>query len=155
VDSKTTFDPGIPLYFADSQGIAIQGTDPVAYFRQGEPTPGRSEFEVRWGGVIWQFSSEENKDLFEKNPEAYAPQYGGYCAWAVAQGYTAPIDPNAWKIVDDRLYLNFNTRIQQRWERNIPGFIEQANENWPGVLTEPQSSDRFRDYQPLTALSKT
>jgi len=116
--------------------VAIKGTDPVAYFTEGQPLPGRAEFEYEWQRATWRFASAENRDLFANNPEQYAPEYGGYCAWAVSQGYTAPIDPNAWKIVDGKLYLNFNRRIQQRWEKDIPGHIAQANQNWPQVLEE-------------------
>lgn len=126
--------PGPPLYWTDEQGVAIQGSDPVAYFTQGAPTPGFPEFYLEWGGVTWWFSSLDHRTLFEANPEAYAPQYGGYCAWAVSQGYLAPIDPAVWSIVDDRLYLNFDSGIQRRWERDIPGFIRQADANWPQVL---------------------
>ena len=115
-------------------GIAIKGTDPVAYFRQGTPVRGSTQFTYQWGGATWRFSSAENRDLFIANPEQYAPQYGGYCAWAVSQGYTAAIDPNAWKIVDGKLYLNFNRRVQRQWERDIPGNIARADRNWPGVL---------------------
>ena len=115
-------------------GIAIKGTDPVAYFRQGQPVTGSTQFTYQWGGATWRFSSAENRDLFAANPERYAPQYGGFCAWAVSQGYTAPIDPTAWKIVDGKLYLNFNQRVQNRWSRDIPGNIAKADRNWPGVL---------------------
>ncbi|MGF1538642.1 MAG: YHS domain-containing (seleno)protein [Elainellaceae cyanobacterium] len=117
-------------------GIAIKGADPVAYFTQGQYVSGSSAHEYVWQGTTWQFSSAENRDLFAANPEQYAPEYGGYCAWAVSQGYTAPIDPTAWSIVDGKLYLNFNSEVQARWERDIPGFISQANQNWPGVLAQ-------------------
>ena len=123
-------------YFTDGAGLAIRGTDPVAYFTEGGPVAGSSEFTYTWNNATWQFASAENRDLFVANPEQYAPQYGGYCAWAVSQGYTAAIDPNAWKIVDGKLYLNFNKGVQRRWERDIPGNITRANANWPGVLTE-------------------
>jgi YHS domain-containing protein len=123
-------------YFADDEGLAIKGTDPVAYFTAGEPVAGSAEFTHTWGGATWQFASAENRDQFAADPEKFAPQYGGFCAWAVSQGYTAPIDPEAWKIVDDKLYLNYDKRIQSRWEKDIPGNIEKANTNWPGVLTE-------------------
>ena len=123
-------------YFTDGAGLAIRGTDPVAYFTQGGPVAGSSEFTYTWNNATWQFASAENRDLFAANPEQYAPQYGGYCAWAVSQGYTAAIDPNAWKIVDGKLYLNFNRGVQRRWERDIPGNIARANANWPEVLTE-------------------
>ena len=122
-------------YFVDDRGIAIRGTDPVAYFNQGGPIRGNSELAYRWNGATWHFSSAENRDLFVANPERYAPQYGGFCAWAVSQGYTAPIDPGAWKIVDGKLYLNFNQQIQRRWERDIPGNIGKANTNWPKLST--------------------
>jgi len=121
-------------FFYQENGIAIGGTDPVAYFRQGQAVAGSPQITHRWGNATWQFSSAENRDLFANNPERYAPQYGGYCAWAVSQGYTARTDPNAWKIVDDKLYLNYNRRIQGRWEGDITGHIDRANENWPKVL---------------------
>ncbi|EKU98972.1 hypothetical protein Lepto7375DRAFT_8309 [Leptolyngbya sp. PCC 7375] len=123
-------------YFADNSGLAIRGTDPVAYFTQGGPVAGSSEFTYTWNNATWQFVSAENRDLFAANPAQYAPQYGGYCAWAVSQGYTASIDPNAWKIVDGKLYLNYSRGVQRRWEQDIPGHISRANANWPGVLEE-------------------
>lgn len=121
-------------YFTDNNGVAIRGTDPVAYFTEGQPVQGSAEFEYEWQGATWRFSSAEHRDLFAAAPEEYAPQYGGFCAWAVSQGYTAPVDPNAWKIVDGKLYLNVNRGVQQRWERDIPGHIARADANWPGVL---------------------
>ena len=120
--------------FVDDKGQAILGTDPVAYFTQNSPVAGKSEFTYDWSGATWLFATQENRDLFAANPEKYAPQYGGFCAWAVSQGSTAPIDPQAWKIVDGKLYLNFNKGIQSRWEQDIPGNIAKANSNWPGVL---------------------
>ena len=122
-------------YFADSNGLAIRGTDPVAYFTQGKPVQGVAEFEYVWNHVTWRFASAENRDRFAANPEQYAPQYGGFCAWAVSQGYTASIDPQAWRIVDDKLYLNYNKGVQRRWERDIPGNIAKADANWPEVLS--------------------
>lgn len=121
-------------YFTDRGGVAIRGTDPVAYFLEDKPVQGRAEFAYEWQGATWRFSTAEHRDLFAAAPEQYAPQYGGFCAWAVSQGYTAPIDPNAWKIVDGKLYLNFNRSVQRRWEQDIPGHIAQADTNWPGVL---------------------
>ncbi len=123
-------------YFSDENNVAIRGTDPVAYFTQGAPVAGSAEFTYTWNNANWQFASAENRVLFAANPDAYAPQYGGFCAWAVSQGYTAPIDPNAWKIVDGKLYLNYSQGVQRRWERDIPGNITKANANWPGVLSE-------------------
>ncbi|MEM6254771.1 MAG: YHS domain-containing (seleno)protein [Cyanobacteria bacterium P01_D01_bin.156] len=122
-------------YFVDGNNLAIRGTDPVAYFTEGRPVTGSAEFTYTWNNATWQFASAENRDSFTANPEAYAPQYGGFCAWAVSQGYTASIDPNAWKIVDGKLYLNYSNSVQRNWERDIPGHISKADANWPGVLT--------------------
>lgn len=124
-----------PEVFAED-GVAIRGYDPVAYFTEGEPQQGSREFAYEWRGATWHFSSANNRDLFENDPEQYAPQYGGYCAWAVKEGTTAPIDPQAWKIVDGKLYLNLNPKIQRRWQEDIPGNIAEADNNWPGVLNQ-------------------
>ncbi|ASC69795.1 hypothetical protein XM38_007240 [Halomicronema hongdechloris C2206] len=124
-----------PAVFADD-GIAIAGADPVAYFTQGRYVPGQAAFSYDWGGATWQFSTAEHRDLFIANPAQYAPQYGGFCAWALSQGYTAGIDPNAWKIVDGKLYLNYDQRIQRRWSQDVPGNIAKADQNWPGVLAQ-------------------
>ncbi|MEO0820252.1 MAG: YHS domain-containing (seleno)protein [Pseudomonadota bacterium] len=115
-------------------GTAIDGTDPVAYFTESRPVEGSSDYTHDWNGATWRFSSAENRDLFAANPEKYAPQYGGYCAWAVSQGYTASTDPDAWAIVDGKLYLNYNQSVQTRWEKDVPGHIASANGNWPRVL---------------------
>jgi hypothetical protein len=85
-------------------------------------------------GAKWFFATAANRDLFESDPEKYAPQYGGYCAYAVAMGKTADIDPNAWKIVDGKLYLNYNQEIQVKWLEDVPGYIQKADMNWPGVV---------------------
>jgi len=122
-------------YFSDD-GIAIRGADPVAYFTDGQVVIGTSEFEYEWNGTTWQFASAEHQDLFAESPEDYAPQYGGYCAWAVSQGNTAPIDPEAWRIVDGKLYLNYDLRIQERWAEDIEGNIAKADGNWPEVLDQ-------------------
>ena len=122
--------------FYNEGGIAIDGSDAVAYFTLGEPTAGSGDITYDWAGVTWQFVSEDNRAAFAADPEAYAPQYGGYCAWAMAQdgGYIATTVPEAWAIVDNKLYLNFSRRIQRRWERDIPGNIAAADANWPNVL---------------------
>jgi len=134
--NKTSTDESIELRFYTENGVAIRGTDPVAYFRQSQPVPGNSEYTYEWMNATWQFASAENRDLFAKNPEKYAPQYGGFCAWAVSRGYTASTQPDAWKIVDGKLYLNFNRQVQRSWEKDISGNIAKANSNWPGVLNE-------------------
>jgi len=123
------------IYVKD--GVAIGGADPVAYFDSGlaagDFVEGSADYTHDWQGVTWQFASAENRDTFAADPETYAPQYGGYCAWAAAQNAIAAISPSAWKIVDGKLYLNANKKIQTRWEKDIPGFIAQANENWPAL----------------------
>ena len=114
---------------------AIKGHDPVAYFTQGGPAKGKGAHQHEWMGATWYFANAENMELFAADPEKYAPQYGGYCAYAVSQGYTAKIDPDAWRIVDDKLYLNFSLKVQKIWEKDIPGYIVKADANWPKVLS--------------------
>ena len=115
-------------------GVAIKGYDPVAYFTAGKPAKGNSDFAFDWNGAEWRFASAANRDLFKADPVKYAPQYGGYCAWAVSRGYTANIDPEAWKIVNGRLYLNYSAKVQAQWVEDIPGNIAKAEENWPKIL---------------------
>lgn len=122
-------------WFAEN-GVAIRGTDPVAYVREGRPVRGRTEFIHAWQGATWHFATAANRDAFAADPARYAPAYGGFCAWAVAEGYTAPIDPAAWKIVEGRLYLNYSRSIQRRWERDIAGNITRADANWPRLATQ-------------------
>ena len=123
-----------PIYTGFLSSLALSGHDPVAYFSAGRPVEGSSEFELEYKGATWRFASQENLERFRADPAAFAPQYGGYCAWAVSQGYTAKGDPQYWRIVDNRLYLNYDASIQERWAKDIPGFIRQATANWPKVL---------------------
>ena len=116
-------------------GIAIEGTDPVAYFTQSMALRGLRKFSYKWKGATWRFGSAANRKAFKVNPMRYAPQYGGYCAWAVAQGYTEKIDREAWKIVDYKLYLNYSKSVRRQWEADIPGNIVKADHNWPGIRT--------------------
>lgn len=115
-------------------GVAIKGYDPVSYFTDSKPVKGDSDYSYEWNGAEWRFSSAAHRDLFKADPVKYAPQYGGYCAWAVSRGYTAGIDPDAWKIVNGRLYLNYSLKVQQQWSEDIPGNIAKAEENWPKIL---------------------
>lgn len=117
-------------------GTAIEGYDPVAYFEEGKPVEGDSDHSYEWMDATWYFASAENRDLFAADPEKYAPQYGGYCAWAVSQGYTAKIDPAAWAVVDDKLYLNYSLDVQKQWQDDVPGNITKADANWPGIRAE-------------------
>jgi YHS domain-containing protein len=116
-------------------GVAIKGYDPVAYFMESKPVKGDSDFTVDWNGAEWRFASAAHRDLFKMEPEKYAPQFGGYCAWAVSRGYTAGIDPDAWKIVEGKLYLNYSLKVQAQWLEDVSGNITKARENWPKVLS--------------------
>ena len=115
-------------------GIAIDGSDAVAYFDGNGPVAGDPAITFDYMGATWRFSTEANRDAFAADPEAYAPQYGGYCAYAVSQGYTASTVPEAWSIVDGKLYLNFSTGVRRRWLQDVPGHIAAADANWPAVL---------------------
>jgi len=116
------------------KNIAIKGADTVAYFTEGKLVRGSAEFTHQWKGATWQFASAKNKNLFVANPEKYAPQYGGYCAYAVSRGYTASIVPEAWTIFDNKLYLNYSKSVQAQGERDIPGNINKGDANWPAAL---------------------
>ena len=98
---------------ANSQGVAIKGFDTVAYFTQSRPVKGDAKFSFRWMDATWLFSSSENRDAFAKEPERYAPQFGGYCAWAVSNNHTADFDPEAWRVIDGKLYLNYSKDVQK------------------------------------------
>lgn len=127
-----------PINTLDSpSGAAIKGYDPVAYFVAGRPLPGRPEFSLDHGGARWQFSSAENKRLFEMDPARYLPAYGGYCAFGVAQGYLVKIEPDAWAIRDGRLYLNYDRAVQRQWEADPAAYIKTADTKWPGLNKQP------------------
>ena len=117
----------------DSAGVAVKGYDVVAYFKENKPVKGNKEFQYEWMGAGWQFSSAANRDLFAANPGKYAPQYGGYCAFGVSEGHKAPVDPNVWKVVDGKLYLNYDESLVKEWRKDIPGRIAKADKNWMKV----------------------
>jgi len=117
----------------DGSNVAIKGYDPVAYFTQSKPVKGSSAFTFQWLNATWWFASAEDRDEFSRSPEKYAPQYGGYCAYGVSQSHTAPIDPEAWTIVEGKLYLNYSQGVKKTWSEAIPKHIEEANRNWPGL----------------------
>jgi len=122
------------VYTGFLSSLAVNGYDPVAYFTDGRPVEGSPEFESRYKDATWRFASAANKAAFEAEPAKYAPQYGGYCAWAVSQGYTAKGDPANWRIVGGKLYLNYNAEVQQTWQKDIPGNVRKADGNWPKVI---------------------
>jgi YHS domain-containing protein len=124
-----------PIYTPILSRVAVSGYDPVAYFTDGRPVRGSQQFSTTHAGYEYRFASAEHLAAFRANPARYLPQYGGYCAWAVSQGYTASADPTNWRIVDGKLYLNYNDEIQRRWEQNTPSHIRDANANWPAVLS--------------------
>jgi len=124
---------GKAAVFSTDEG-AIRGYDPVAYFTVGAATPGSDQFSASWQGATYRFASADNLARFEDDPAAYAPQYGGYCAYAVSQGAIASTVPQAWTIVDGKLYLNYSLSVKQRWSKDIPGNIKAADSNWPTVL---------------------
>jgi YHS domain-containing protein len=123
-----------PIYTGRFSDLALGGYDPVAYFTLGRPTEGSRRFASSWNGATWRFVSAEHKALFDADPTRYAPQYGGYCAYAVSEGYTASADPTAWRIVDGKLYVNYSHDVQKQWEQDIPGRITRADGHWPAVL---------------------
>nr|WP_228481449.1 YHS domain-containing (seleno)protein [Vibrio fluminensis] len=124
-----------PVY-SDFFGKAIKGYDPVAYFSDAKPVKGSSDHRYDWNGATWYFSSNANLNMFIQDPQKFAPQYGGYCAWAVSEGYTASIDPEAWYIHDDKLYLNYSQSVQRTWQKDVTGNINKADANWPKLLVQ-------------------
>ena len=115
--------------------LAVRGYDVVAYFDEAKAVEGSADHTVTWNGATWRFASAASKAKFVAAPETYAPQFGGYCAWAVSRNYTADADPEAWKIVDGKLYLNYNAKVQRDWQTDIPGNIEKANGHWPKLVS--------------------
>ncbi len=130
--ARTAFASTAPV-FSDN-GPAIRGADPVAYFTQGTHVIGTSANAAEWNGATWHFASTANRDAFAADPERYAPQYGGYCAFAMSRGYIAPTLPEAWTIYEDKLYLNFNLDVRAMWQTDIPGNIAAADQHWPEIL---------------------
>ncbi|MCB9963109.1 MAG: twin-arginine translocation pathway signal protein [Hyphomonas sp.] len=119
-----------PIYTGSFSDTALQGYDPVAYFEQGEAVKGSDDFTTEYMGATFKFASAADRDAFIADPAAYAPQYGGYCAWAMADGRYAKGDARYWRIVDGKLYLNYNAGIQKKWEKDVPGFISKADTHW-------------------------
>ena len=124
------------LFGYKESGIAIRGFDTVAYFTESKPIKGKDEFTAEWMDATWKFSSAKHRDLFQADPEKYAPQYGGWCAYGVAQDYLVKIEGDQWKIVDEKLYLNYDKKVQRTWLKDIPGFIVTANSKINTLLAE-------------------
>ncbi len=117
--------------FFEKDNVAIRGYDPVAYFQAGKPVKGTPDYKFEHKGSMFHFSSQANRDVFAANPTRYAPQYNGFCAFGMASGYKAAIDPNAFTVVNDKLYLNYNKDIQKQWSADVPGNVKKADGEWP------------------------
>lgn len=134
IDAQPAAAQKAPVYA--TKGLAVSGYDPVAYFTDAKPVQGNPAISHDHEGAKYLFASEANRDAFKKEPAKFAPQYGGYCAWAVSQGYTAHGDPNAWTVANGKLYLNYNQSVKKGWEKDIPGHVTKADANWPTVLAK-------------------
>ena len=122
---------GVDPVDKDAKGYAVRGFDTVAYFVAQNAVQGDAKYEYTWNGAKWLFSSLENLEKFKSAPDAYAPQFGGYCSYAVSHGHTADGDPNAWKVVNGKLYLNYSPEVKQMWEKDQEKFIKDGEKNWP------------------------
>jgi YHS domain-containing protein len=122
-----------PIYTSWRNNVAVGGYDAVSFF-VGTPQEGKSEFSTIYKGAEWHFQTEANRDLFLANPTAFTPQYGGYCAWAISRGKLAKGSPKYWYVEDGKLYLNFNSRIRERWLADKASFIKVADRRWPSIL---------------------
>ena len=129
-----------PEISVEADQLAARGYDVTAYFLQGKPIRGSKAHQLQYRGATWLFVSANAQAKFKADPAAFEPQFGGYCAWAVSQGYIAPGDPEQWKIVDGKLYLNFNARAKELWEADQAEAIKRGHANWPGVLTKNQDN---------------
>jgi YHS domain-containing protein len=116
-----------------SGGVAVKGYDVVAYVTAGKPVEGLGQFVHRIGGTTYRFASAANRDAFAKEPDRYLPQFGGFCAYAVSRGYTADIDPHAWRLVGGKLYLNYDRGAQAKWEEDLSGNISKGDAHWPAL----------------------
>jgi YHS domain-containing protein len=124
--------------FFETDGVALRGYDPVAYFVSAEPQKGQAQYSYEYKGSQFYFASEANKRAFMRMPEKYAPQFGGYCAYGTAQGYKVSTQPDAFAIVKDKLYLNYDKKVQKIWQQDVPGNIQRAEKNWPEVSKSAQ-----------------
>ena len=130
-----------PPVVADAEGLAIGGYDPVAYYTQGRAVIGSERFRLRWNGAVWHFVSARSRARFTAEPINFAPQYGGYCAWAASQGRLAPGDPRVWRIVEGRLYFNCSERAQADWEADLQANIARGNAHWLRLMGDAMGLD--------------
>ena len=124
--------------FFETDGVALRGYDPVAYFVSSQAQKGQEQYSYEYKGSKFYFANEANRRAFMTTPEKYAPQFGGYCAFGTAQGYKVSTQPDAFAIVEDKLYLNYDKKVQGIWRQDVPGNIAKAEKNWPEVSKTPQ-----------------
>ena len=127
VSAKDLVDP----VFKNNRGEAAGGYDVVSYFESGKPAKGAQAHAAEWNGARWLFATAAHREQFLAQPEKFAPQFGGYCAWAVGHNYTASSDPEAWTIRDGKLYLNYNQDVQKKWTPEAASWIQKGEVNWP------------------------
>jgi YHS domain-containing protein len=120
----------------DKNGIAIQGYDPVAFFKQNRPVKGNPQFESKYNGARYLFVSAEDKSTFDANPAKYEPQFGGFCAYGVSQGHTAPVKIEAFQIVNDRLIMQYDLSVKKEFNKDQQGNLQKADKNWPAIVTK-------------------
>jgi hypothetical protein len=120
--------------YGGGSDTAILGYDTVAYFTGGKPLNGKDGFAEEWMGAKWKFASQTNLDLFKAAPEKYAPRYGGYCTYGVSQDNVVSIEPDKFKIVDGKQYLNYDASVQGNWQKDIAGYIKQADAKFSSLL---------------------
>jgi YHS domain-containing protein len=120
----------------NSDGVAIKGHDPVAYFTMNKPVQGSPSFMAKHDGATYWFATAEHQQMFNTQPAKYVPQYGGYCAYGVAKGAKPDIDPTAFSVVEGKLYLNLSPDVQSRWLKDVPGYVRSADENWKSLATK-------------------
>ena len=123
----------------DAEQVILKGYDVVAYFTAKTATPGDKRFAVKHEGATYYFASAENMQAFKANPGHFAPQYGGYCAYGVAIGKKFDVDPTAFKVVNDKLYLNLNPEVFNRWSQDINGNLAKSEANWPSIRNKAQN----------------
>ncbi|MFC7291244.1 YHS domain-containing (seleno)protein [Hirschia litorea] len=123
-----------PIYTKSFNNLGAGGYDVVSYFKDGSPVKGDKAYSAEYMGADFIFASQANLEAFKANPEEYVPQYGGYCAWAMADGKFFKGDPKQWTVLDGKLYLNYSDKIQAKWKADPEGFIQSADAKWPDIL---------------------
>lgn len=125
--------PAVAGDFFETAGLALQGHDPVAYFIENRPVMGSDEFTATHKGSVFRFANASNRDAFAKDPNRYAPQFNGFCAFGVAHGYKAAARADSFSIVGGKLYLNYNAAVMARWNEDRNALIDKAEAQWPRV----------------------